>query len=48
MTLCDDLELWDEGVMGKAQEGMDMYVHLLLIHVVWQKQTQHCKATILQ
>ena len=25
-----------------------MYVYLWLIHVLWQKATQHCKAIILQ
>ena len=34
-------------VGGRAtREGR--YVDLLLIHVVWQKPTQHCKPIILQ
>ena len=35
------------GVGGRFQrEGT--YMYLWLIHVVWQKPTQHCKATIFQ
>ena len=46
--LCDNLErLWDEGVGGRFRlEGI--YVYLGLIHVAWQKPTQHCKPIILQ
>ena len=36
------------GVVGKeAQEGGDICI-VLLIHIVQQKLTQHCKAIILQ
>ena len=49
LVLCDNLEVgmgWE--LAGKFKtEGI--YVYLWLIHVdVWQKQTQHCKAIILQ
>ena len=37
---------WEGGGRFKRKET---YVYLWLIHVdVWQKPTQHCKATILQ
>ena len=31
---------------GKPREGI--YVYLQLIHIEWQKPTQHCKAIIFQ
>ena len=46
-VLCDNLEGWDGVEERLRREGI--YVYLWLIHVdVWQKPTQHCKATILQ
>ena len=34
---------------GEREFQGEGYIHLCLIHVdVWQKPTQHCKATILQ
>ena len=45
--LCDDLERWDGWGPGRfKREETDIY--LQLIHVVWQKLTQHCKAIIFQ
>ena len=44
--LCDDLERWD-GIGGRFKKEWT-YVYLRLIHVVWQKPAQHCKAIILQ
>ena len=32
----------------EAQEGGDIYAYLQLIHVVWQKPIQYCKAVIFQ
>ena len=32
----------------EAQEGGYIYINLCLIHVVWQKQMQHCKSTNLK
>ena len=49
--LSDHLEGWDREAGKETQEGGDMgiYVYIWLIHfVVQQKQTQHCKAIILQ
>ena len=48
MGLCNNLEGWDGEVRGSLKrEGT--YVYLGLIHVdVWQKQTQYCRAIILQ
>ena len=56
VLLCDDLEGWDRGGEGEAQEGGDMCVSVCIcvcvcvfIHVVVQKkQTQHCKIIIWQ
>ena len=48
--LWGNLEGWDEvGGSGGGLKNEETYVYLWLIHaVVWQKPTQHCKATILQ
>ena len=47
--LCDSLEVWGWGAVGREpQEGGDV-LYLWLIHtVVQQKPTQHHKATVLQ
>ena len=40
--LCDDLEGWDRGGVGRGFKKEGIYVYLRLIHiVVWQKPTQH-------
>ena len=45
--LCDNLEGWDGVGSRFTREGT--YVYLRLIHVdIWQKQTQYCKAIVLQ
>ena len=46
--LSDDLKGWDGVGSGReGQEGGDRCI-LWLLHVVWQKPTQHCKALIFQ
>ena len=46
---CDDLDEWDGGDGREVPEGRDIYIYLLLIHViVQQKLTQHCKSITLQ
>ena len=44
--LCDNLEGW--GGVGGTFKRQGIYVYLWLIHIVWQKPTQRCKAVILQ
>ena len=44
--LCDNLEGW--GGVGGMFKRQGIYVYLWLIHIVWQKPTQRCKAIILQ
>ena len=50
--LCDDLEGWEEGSGERGythtHTHTHMHTHTQLIHVVWQKATQHCKGIILQ
>ena len=47
--LCDNLEGWDGVGVGERFNKERICVQLWLIHIaVWQKPTQHCKATILQ
>ena len=46
--LCDDLEGWDGGVVGKTKRK-EICVYLWLVHiVVWQKKTLYYKTIILQ
>ena len=45
LVLCDNIEGWDGVGHGReVQEGGDIGI---LVIVVWQKPTQHCKAIIL-
>ena len=45
--LCDDLEGWDGGEQDRLKRtGICVYVWLILF-IVQQKLTQHCKASIL-
>ena len=37
-------EMGEGGWNGREVQEKGMYVYLWLIHVVWQKATQHCKA----
>ena len=46
-VLCDDLEEQDGGEVRRRLRRKEIYVSLALIHVVWRKPTQHCKAIIL-
>ena len=50
LALSDSPEGWEGvGSSREVQEGGDIYIYLWLIHVdTWQKQTQYCKATVLQ
>ena len=48
-ALCDDPEGWNGGEVGGSFKREGVYAYLWLIHlVVWQKQTQQCKAISLQ
>ena len=45
--LCDDSEGWNEvGREREVQDGVDICISTV-IHGVWQRPTQHCKAIIL-
>ena len=45
--LCDDSEGWNEvGSEREVQDGVDICIRTV-IHGVWQRPTQHCKAIIL-
>ena len=44
--LCDGLEGWEVG--GREAQRKGMCVYLWLIHGVWQKPIEHCKAIVLQ
>ena len=49
MGLCDDLKVWDGGVVGGRSKVGRIYVYRQLIHsTVQQKLAQPCKAIILQ
>ena len=43
--LCDDLEGWGFGSLKR--EGINIYMEVILV-VVQQKPTQHCKAIVIQ
>ena len=46
--LCDDLEDWDVGVVGRRLKKEGMYVYTYVFHFdVQQNRTQLCKAIIL-
>ena len=48
-VLCDDLARWDVGWGGReAQEGGDIYIHIIDSLLYSEKLTLHCKAIIIQ
>ena len=46
--LCDNLEGWDGGGGWREVQEGGTYIYLWLNHDIWQKQTQYCKAILLQ
>ena len=47
LVLSDDPEGWDGGIGGRFRREA-IPGPLGLVHLVWQKPTQHCKTFILQ